>query len=116
MSRLTKYQIQTGADQLTIVGVGEVRVASFTKRVILWVDGHVVGAPGSQQVKFTQAFIGKLPLHSLPAGQKIVDSFVEYFFCDPWKLIKDARDLQLTPGRIVIGVGPAAGAPAPAGS
>jgi hypothetical protein len=121
LSRLTKYQIEIGSDQFAVIGVGEVRVSSFTKRVILRVDGHVVGAPGSRQIKLTQAFMGKLPLHALPAGQSLVDSFAEYFFRlqhfdAEWKFIKGARDLQLTPGRMVIGVGPAASAPAPAGS
>jgi hypothetical protein len=115
-SRLARYQIHFDNNQFTVIGIGEIRVSKSVKRVILRLDGCLVSASGDRQMKFLQAFIGELPLHKLPAGQQIVDSFAEYFFrFQPfdaeWKLIKGARDVQLAPGKAVISVGPPAGAP-----
>ncbi len=110
--RLTKYQIEAGNGRFTAIGVAEMRVAGLSKEIILRADGSFADAGDGKKVKWIRAFIGRLPLHALPAGDVMAGIFANACFKLPdydaeWAVLKDARTITLTPGKVVVSVGPA---------
>ena len=110
--RLTKYQIEVGNGRFTVIGVAEMRVAGFSKEITLRADGSFADGGDGKKVKWTRAFIGRLPLHALPAGDLMAGIFANSCFKLPdydaeWAVLKDARTITLTPGKAVVSVGPA---------
>lgn len=112
LPRWAKYQIELGSNRFTAQAVAEVRIKSFTKQFIFRSDGSFVDAGDGRKVKWTTAFIGRLPLHALPGGDVVAQLFGNLCFRfqgfdAEWKLLKEARAVALTPNSIVVCVGAA---------
>ncbi len=112
LPRWAKYQIEVGNGRFTALAVGEVRVKAFTKQFIFRSSGSLVEGADGKKVKWTTAFIGRLPLHALPGGDMVAQIFGNLCFRfegfdAEWKLLKEARAVALTPGTAVVCVGAA---------
>lgn len=111
-SRFAKYQIELGENQLTAVAVGELRMKDYKKRIIMRVSGSVADGVAGKQLKLTTGFIGKLPLHALPFGDKIVEAFGGYFFRfqvfdQEIAALKVAREIRMAGGKATVSLGAA---------
>jgi hypothetical protein len=112
LPRWAKYQVEIGQDRLTAAAVGEVRVSQLTKEFIFRSSGAFVEGAGGKKLKWTTAFIGRLPLHALPGGEMVAQIVGDLCFQFPgfdaeWKLLREARAITLTHDSAVVGVGPA---------
>ncbi|MCX6899443.1 MAG: hypothetical protein NT105_12165 [Verrucomicrobia bacterium] len=112
LPRWSKYQIELGSGRFTALAVAEVRIKSFSKQFIFRSSGSFVDSADGRRVKWSTAFIGRLPLHALPGGDvaaQIFGSLCFKFegFDAEWKLLKEARAVALTPGNAVVCVGAA---------
>ena len=112
LPRWARYQIEIGSGRFTALAIAEVRVSSFTKQFICRSSGSFVEGAGEKKVKWTTAFIGRLPLHALPGGDMVAQLFGDLCFRFPgfdaeWKLLKESRAIVLTSGSAAISVGAA---------
>jgi hypothetical protein len=112
LPRWAKFQVEMDNDSFTAQAVAEVRVKTFTKQFVVQASGTFVEGTDGKKVKWTTAFIGRLPLHTVPGGEVVAQVFGSQFFKFPgfdaeWKLLKDARAIVLTPGNAVVCVGAA---------
>jgi hypothetical protein len=116
-SRFTKYQLELGENEATAIGLAEIRLGGYKKKLVLRATGFVTGAPGGRRAEVSTAFIGKLPLHSLPFGGSLASGFAGYFFRfgvfeEELKLLKAAREVRIAGGKVTVVVGGSTAAPA----
>lgn len=112
LPRWAKYQFEMGKGHFVAQAVAEVRIKGYTKQFIFRSDGLLTDSGDGRRVKWTTAFIGRLPLHALPGGDVVAQLFGKLCFKfqgfdAEWKLLQEARAVVLTPGQIVVCVGPA---------
>lgn len=112
LPRWAKYQFEVGNNSFTALAISEVRVKGFTKQFVFRSSGSFVEGADGKKVKWTTAFIGRLPLHAMPGGDVLAQVFGNQCFKlsgfdAEWKLLKDARAVVLTPGTAVVCVGAA---------
>jgi len=105
--RVARYQVELLEGGVALVAVGELKLGSFTKRLIIRATGRFVGDAGRRRLEFTTAAVGALPLEKLPGGPKLAQFVGEQFFRfagydEEWKLIQLAGDLRVGPGKIVV--------------
>ncbi|MBI5396206.1 MAG: hypothetical protein HZA91_13000 [Verrucomicrobia bacterium] len=108
--RIARYQIELSEGEVAVIAVGEIKAGSFTKRLIVRAGGQFAGAAGQRQLNFSTASIGKLPLHALPGGDRLVGFCAGQFFHfdgydEEWKLIQRAGDVRVTAGKAVVSAG-----------
>lgn len=112
LPRWAKYQVEIGSGYFTAMAIGEVRVKGFTKQFIFRSTGSLDEGAGGKKVKWSTAFIGRLPLHALPGGEIVAQLFGKAFFTlegfdAECKLLREARVVALAPGTVVVCVGAA---------
>ena len=110
--KVIKYQIELNNGCFTAIAVAQMHIGSFTNEFILRADGELVDAGDAKQVKWTRAFIGRLPLHGLPGGGWLAGAFADGCFNlrdyeAEWGAVKGARAVTLTAGKAVVSVGAA---------
>lgn len=112
LPRWARYHIEIGNGRFTALAIAEVRVSKFTKQFIFRSSGSFVEGAGEKKVKWTTAFIGRLPLHALPGGDMVAQLFGDLCFRfsgfdTEWKLLKESRAIALTAGSAAVSVGAA---------
>jgi len=112
LPRWAKYQIELGNGRFTALAVAAVRVKGFSKQFIFRSSGSFVDSADGRRVKWSTAFIGRLPLHALPGGDVVAQIFGSLCFRfegfdAEWKLLKEARAVALPPGNAGVCVGSA---------